>query len=124
LLRLETRLRAEVDDLLALGEGADRAELLEGLDIDLKVSLWPKRLVNLEQVKAVSELRAERRYRAEKTAYRAKVWAREEKAWRKGGKARSRAPKPSGPGALAKDQHNFTEPTSHLMKSNNNAGFD
>ena len=124
LLRLETQLRAEVDDLLALGERADRAGLPEGLDIELEVGLRQKRLVNLEQAQAVLELRAEERYQAEKAAYEAKVQAREEKARRKGGKPRGRAPKPPTPGARAKDQYNFTDPTSQIMKNSNNAGFD
>jgi transposase len=124
LLRLETHLRAEVEDLLALGDRADRAELPEELDIELEVSLRQKRLVNLEQAKAVLELRAEERYQAEKAAYEAKVRAREEKARRKGGKPRGRAPKPPTPGARAKDQYNFTDPPSRIMKNSNNAGFD
>ena len=52
LLRLETHLRAEVEDLLPVGDRADRAELPEGLDIELEVSLRQKRLVNLEQAQA------------------------------------------------------------------------
>jgi transposase len=124
LLRLEMRLRAEVEDLLALGERADRVELPEGLDIELEVNLRQERLVNLAQAKAVLELRAEERYQAEKAEYEAKVRARAEKARRKGGKPRGRAPKPPTPGARAKDQYNFTDPTSRIMKNSNNAGFD
>ena len=124
LLRLEAHLRAEVEALLALGGRADRTELPEGLDIESEVSLRQKRLVNLEQAKAVLERRADERYQAEKATYEAKVRAREEKARRKGGKPRGRAPKPPTPGARAKDQYNFTDPTSQIMKNSNNAGFD
>jgi hypothetical protein len=70
------------------------------------------------------ELRAEERYQAEQAEYEAKVREREEKARRKGGKPRGRAPKPPTPGARAKDQYNFTDPTSRIMKNSNNAGFD
>jgi transposase len=124
LLRLEARLRADVEELMALGEQADRVELPEGLDIELEVTLRQKRLVNLEQAKAVLELRAEERYQAEQAEYEAKVREREEKARRKGGKPRGRAPKPPTPGPRAKDQYNFTDPTSRIMKNSNNAGFD
>jgi hypothetical protein len=124
LLRLEAHLRAEAEELMALSERADRAELPEGVDIELEVSLRQKRLVNLEQAKAVLELRAEERYQAEKAEYEAKVRARAEKARRKGGKPRGRAPKPPTPGARAKDQYNFTDPPSRIMKNSNNAGFD
>jgi transposase len=124
LLRLEKHLRAEVEGLLALSDRADRAELPEGVDIELEVSLRQERLLNLEAAKAVLELRAEERYQAEKAAYEAKVRAREEKARRKGRKPRGRAPKPPTPGARPKDQYNFTDPTSRIMKNSNNAGFD
>jgi transposase len=124
LLRLERHLRAEVEDLLALGDRADRAELPEGLDIELEVSLRQERLLNLEEARAVLEMRAEERYQAEKAEYEAKVRAREEKARRKGRKPRGRAPKPPTPGARPKDQYNFTDPTSRIMKNSNNAGFD
>jgi hypothetical protein len=124
LLGLEAHLRAEVEALLALGDRADGAEAPEGLDIELEVGLRQKRLVNLEQAKAVLEQRAEARYQAEQAAYEAKVRVRQEKARRKGGKPRGRAPKPPTPGARAKDQYNFTDPTSQIMKNSNNAGFD
>jgi transposase len=124
LLGLEAHLRAEVEGLLALGDRTDGAEPPEGLDIELEVGLRQKRLVNLEQAKAVLEQRAEARYQAEQATYEAKVRAREEKARRKGGKPRGRAPKPPTPGARAKDQYNFTDPTSQIMKNSNNAGFD
>jgi transposase len=124
LVCLEAHLRAEVEALLTLGDRADRCELPEGLDIELEVALRQKRLVNLEQAKAVLEQRAEARYQAEKAAYEAKLRAREEKARRKGGKPRGRAPKPPTSGARAKDQYNFTDPTSQIMKNSNNAGFD
>lgn len=124
LLRLERHLRAEVEDLLTLGDRADRAELPAGLDVELEVSLRQERLLNLEAAKAVLELRAAERYQAEKAAYEAKVRAREEKARRKGRKPRGRAPKPPTPGARAKDQYNFTDPTSRIMKNSHNAGFD
>jgi transposase len=124
LLRLERHLRAEVEDLLALGDRADRAELPVGLDIELEVSLRQERLLNLEQAKAVLEMRAAERYQAEKAAYEAKVRAREEKARRKGRKPRGRAPKPPTSGARATDQYNFTDPTSRIMKNSHNAGFD
>jgi transposase len=124
LVCLEAHLRAEVEALLRLGERADGCELPEGLDIELEVALRQKRLVNLEQAKAVLEQRAEARYQAEQAAYEAKLRAREEKARRKGGKPRGRAPKPPTPGARAKDQYNFTDPTSQIMKNSNNAGFD
>jgi transposase len=124
LLKLEAQLRAEVEELMALGEQADQDELPEGLDIELEVAFRQERLVNLAQAKAVLETRAQERYEAEQAEYEAKLRAREEKARQKGRKPRGRAPKPPVPGPRAKDQYNFTDPESRIMKNSNNDGFD
>jgi transposase len=124
LLQLETHLRAEVEELLALGEQADQAELPAGLDIGLEVALWQARLVNLAQAKAVLEARAQERYAAEQAEYEAKLRAREEKARATGRQPRGRKPEPPVPGPRVKDQYNFTDPDSPMMKNSTNAGFD
>jgi hypothetical protein len=56
--------------------------------------------------------------------YQAKQRAREEKARKKGGKPRGTAPKPPDPGARDKDQYNFTDPESRIMKNSTDGGFD
>jgi transposase len=124
LLRLEAHLRAEVEELIALGEQADQQELPEGLDIELEVAFRQERLVNLAQAQAVLEARAQERYAAEQAEYQAKLRAREEKAQETGRPPRGRAPKPPVPGPRAKDQYNFTDPDSPMMKNSTNAGFD
>lgn len=82
LLQLEQQLRAEVAELLALSERADRDELPEGLDIEAELVFRQGRLANLVQAKAVLEVRAEERYQVEKAAYEARIREREEKAKR------------------------------------------
>jgi transposase len=124
LLQLEKQLRAEVEELLVLGERADQGRLPEGLDVGEEIAFRRERLANLAQAKAVLELRAEERYQAEKTEYEAKLREREEKARRKGRKPRGRKPKPPKPGPRDKDQYNFTDPESRIMKNSNNDGFD
>jgi transposase len=124
LLRLEAQLRAEVEELIALGEQADQDELPDGLDIEVEVAFRQERLVNLAQAKAVLEARAQERYEAEQAEYEAKRRAREEKARQTGRKPPGRAPKPPAPGPRAKDQYNFTDPDSRIMKNSNNDGFD
>jgi transposase len=124
LLKLEVHLRAEVEELIALGEQADQEELPEGLDIEVEVAFRQARLVNLAQAKAVLETRAQERYQAEQAEYEAKLRAREEKARQTGRKPRGRAPQPPVPGPRAKDQYNFTDPDSPIMKNSTNAGFD
>jgi len=124
LLRLEKQLRAEVEEVLALSERADQGSLPEGLNVGEELVFRQERLANLAQAKAVLELRAEERYQAEKAEYEAKAREREEKARRKGRKPRGRKPKPPKPGPRDKDQYNFTDPESRIMKNSNNAGFD
>jgi transposase len=124
LLQLEQRLRAEVEELMALGEKADQGDLPDGMDVGFEIALRQERLLNLAQAKAVLEARAEERYAAEEAEYEAKMRAREEKAMRTGRKPRGPAPKPPTAGPRVKDQYNFTDPESRIMKNSNNQGFD
>jgi transposase len=124
LLKLEAQLQQEVEELLALSERADQAELPQGLDIDTEVAFRQERLLNLAQAKRVLEARAEERYQAESAEYQAKLRAREEKARESGRKPRGPAPRPPEPGAQDKDQYNFTDPESRIMKNSTDDGFD
>ena len=124
LLKLEEQLSTEVEELLALSEQADESELPEELDIAEEIALRQYRLANLAQAKAVLEMRAEERYQAEKAEYEAKMREREEKARQSGRKPPGRAPKPPTPGPRDKDQYNFTDPESRIMKNSTNEGFD
>jgi transposase len=125
LLRLEQRLRAEVEELLALAEQVDQGGLPEGLDMTFEISLRQKRLLNLEQAKAVLAARAQERYEAEQVEYEAKVREREKKAKKTGRKPGGKKPKPpTATGPQAKDQYNFTDPDSRIMKNSTNQGFD
>jgi transposase len=124
LLKLEERLQQEVEELLALGERADQVELPQGLDIATEVAFRHERLLNLAEARRVLEARAEERYQAELAEYQAKLRAREEKARATGRKPRGPAPKPPAPGACDKDQYNFTDPESRIMKNSTDDGFD
>jgi transposase len=124
LLKLEEQLQQEVEELLALGERADQTELPQGLDVDTEVAFRRERLLNLAEAKRVLEARAEERHQAELAEYQAKLRAREEKARETGRKPRGPAPKPPEPGARDKDQYNFTDPASRIMKNSTDDGFD
>jgi transposase len=124
LLQLEQRLRVEVEELMAMGEKAEQGELPEGLDVEFEVALRQERLLNLAEAKAVLEARAQERYEAEKAEYEAKMREREEKAQKTGHKPRGKAPKPPTAGPGAKDQYNFTDPESRIMKNSTDKGFD
>jgi transposase len=124
LLKLEEQLQQEVEELLALGERADQVELPQGLDIATEVAFRQERLLNLAEARRVLEARAEERYQAELAEYQAKLRAREEKARETGRKPRGPAPKPPTPGACDKDQYNFTDPESRIMKNSADGGFN
>lgn len=122
LLELEHQLRAEVDELFARGEQAEQVRLPDGLILADEIARRQARLANLAQAHAVLEARAQERYQAERTEYEAKLRAREEKARTR--KPRGPQPKPPQPGPRDRDQYNFTDPESRIMKNSNNDGFD
>jgi transposase len=124
LLQLEQRLRAEVEELMVVGEKVDAGGLPEGLDVGFEISLRQERLLNLTKAKAVLEARAQERYEAEKAEYEAKLREREGKAKETGRKPRGKGPKPPTEGPRAEDQYNFTDPDSRIMKNSTNKGFD
>ena len=124
LLQMEQRLIAEVEELIALGEAADQEGVPEGMELEFEIALREERLLNLAQAKAVLEARAEERHEVEKAEYEAKLREREEKAKRRGRKPGGRPPQPPQAGPRAKDQYNFTDPDSRIMKNSNNKGFD
>ena len=124
LLKLEAQLRQEVEELLALGEQADAGQLPQGLVIETEVALRQARLVNLAEARRVLEARAQERCQVEWAEYQAKLRAREEKARKTGRKPRGPEPKPPQSGPRDKDQYNFTDPDSRIMKNSTNGGFD
>lgn len=126
LLVLEERLRAEVHELLSLGERADQGEVIlpGGLVIADEITRRQLRLENLAKAKAVLEARAQERYEAEQAEYEAKVRQREEKAKRKGCRPGGKPPQPPEPGPRDKDQYNFTDSDSRIMKNSRDDGFD
>jgi hypothetical protein len=89
-----------------------------------QIAFRQERLANLAKAKAVLEARAQERYEAEQAAYDTKVREREAKAHQTGAKPRGRPPTPPTPGPRDKDQYNFTDPESRIMKNSNNDGFD
>jgi len=126
LLELETQLKQEVQELLRLGEQVDQGEvdLSEGLIVEDEVTLRAKRLAKLAEAKAVLETRAQERYAQEKAEYEAKMQARTQKVRKRHRKPKGRPPHPPEPGPREKDQYNFTDPDSRIMKNSTDDGFD
>lgn len=122
----EVELRQEVQVLMTLGEQADQGDLVlpEAVVIQDEIALRQERLENLAQARAVLEARAQERYEAEKAEYEAKLRQREQRARQNKRKPGGRPPKPPQAGARDKDQYNFTDPDSRVMKNSTDEGFD
>jgi len=124
LLALETHLHAEVEELFALSERVDQGEVPDGLVVSDEIAIRQARLARLAEAKAVLEARAKERTALSQAEYDAKVQERVEKARQTGQTPRGRAPKPPTPGPRDKDQYNFTDPESRIMKHSSTEGFE
>jgi transposase len=122
LLELEQELRAEVAAILAKAQAADGAE--EGTRLSEEVARREERLAQLAQARTVLEARAAVRYAEEQAADEAKLAERQAKAARTGKAPRGREPQPPTLGPTAKDQFNFTDPESRIMKESRSGGFE
>ncbi len=112
---IEARLRAEVAELMALGEAADAAEVPDGMSLPEELARREDRLAVIAAAKAELEARAAERHAREQAEYEEKMRAREEKAARTGRKPGGRPPTRPEPGPRAKDQLNLTDPDSRIM---------
>ena len=121
LLELDARLRREVDELFAL---AEQVEAVDGFDPNAEIARRQQQLVGLAEAKGILELRAQARHAQEMAEYNAKLQERAEKTQRTGKQPSGRQPQPPTPGARGKDQYNFTDPESRIMKDGNKGGFE
>jgi len=121
--RIETRLRQEVQELLALAESADQSELPEGLCVPAEIARREDQLTAIAAAKAKIEARARERYVREKAEFDAKLKAREEKAAKTGRKPGGKPPVPPSEAPRAEDQANLTDDESRIMKVAG-GGFD
>jgi len=124
LLALETHLRTEVEQLFALSERVDQGELPDGLVVSDEIAIRQTRLLRLAEAKAVLEARAKERTALEQAEYDTKVQERAEYTRQTGRPPRGRAPQPPTPGPRDKDQYNFTDPESRIMKHSSTEGFE
>ncbi|MCA1598046.1 MAG: transposase [Chloroflexi bacterium] len=124
LRELEAQLRAEVEELFALAEQVDARERPDGLVVRDEIARREERLAQLAAAKVVLEERAREREALEQAAYEEKVTQRAAQEQATGHRPRGRAPTPPVPGPRAKDQYNFTDPDSRMMKNPTDQGFD
>ena len=124
LRELETQFQTEIEALFALGEQADRAPLPDGLVVEHELAFRQARLQRLAEARTVLEGRAKERDEAEQSAYAAKLVERAAHTERTGKPPRGRPPQPPVPGPRPKDQYNFTDPESRIMKNSSDQGVN
>ena len=114
--KLETQLKQEVQELLALADTADQSELSEGLSVPAEIARREDQLAAIAAAKAKIEARAKERYAREKAEFDAKLKVREAKAAKTGKKPGGRPPAPPSATPRAEDQVNLTDDESRIMK--------
>jgi Transposase DDE domain len=113
--KIEAQLRAEVTELMAKAEAADRADLPDGLPIPDELARREQRLAEIARARAIIEARARERQAREQAEYDAKMAARTAKVAATGQKPRGRPPAPPVEGPGATDQVNLTDAESRIM---------
>jgi transposase len=113
--KIEAQLRAEVAELLAKAEAADRADDPDGMSIPEELARREARLKKIAEAKAKIEARAEERYEREKAEHEAKLAAREAKEKATGKKPGGKPPAPPAEGPMPGDQVNLTDEESRIM---------
>jgi transposase len=111
---IEAQLKAEVQELLALGEAADGANVPDGMSIPDELKRREVRLAAIAEAKGKIEVRAAERYAREQTDYEAKLAARAAKVV-SGKKPRGKEPEAPQPGPRPGEQINLTDEESRIM---------
>jgi len=116
-------LESEVQTLMVMAEQADREVRAETLKIPEEIVRREKRLAKLKQAQAVIEARHAVRTVEKQREYEAKMAKREERRARGQG-GNGPAPQPPSATPEAKEQYNFTDPESRIMKAGNGGHFE
>ncbi|WP_244857286.1 IS1182-like element ISAzo1 family transposase [Aromatoleum bremense] len=114
--KIEAQLKAEVQEMLALAEAADRSCVPEGVDLPAEIQRREDRLAAIAAAKAKIEARAKERFEREQAEFDAKLAKRQAKAAATGKKPGGKPPTPPAPGPRADDQLNLTDEDSRIMK--------
>jgi transposase len=110
-------LEEQIAELLAKADAADSAPLEDGLSVPGEIARRRERIEKLREATAVIEARAKERHREELAAFEAKQREREERQKATGKQPGGREPKPPREGPQARDQYNFTDAESRVMKT-------
>jgi hypothetical protein len=106
----------QINQLLQKAEDADSTPLQDGLTIPEEIKRREDRLAKLREAKQAMEARAKQRLLEEQAAYQEKLAARQAKEQSTGKKPPGKAPTPPKEGPRDKDQYNYTDPESRIMK--------
>lgn len=112
----------QIGELLAKAEDADSTPLQDGLSVPEEIRRREDRIAKLKEAKKAMEERAKQRFEEEKAGYEAKLAARRAKEEATGRKGKGKKPEPPQEGPRPKDQYNFTDPESRIMKDG--GGFE
>ena len=113
--RIEAQLKAEVADLMAKAEAADKSDVPDGMSIPDELARRKERLRKIAEAKAKIEARARERHAREMAEHEAKMAAREAKTAETGKKPRGKPPAPPTEGPLPTDQVNLTDEELRIM---------
>lgn len=106
----------QISQLLQKAEDADSTPLQDGLTIPEEIKRREDRIARLREAKQAMEARAKERLIEEQAAYQEKLASRQAKEQATGKKPRGKAPEPPKEGPRDKDQYNFTDTESRIMK--------
>ncbi len=113
--KLEAHLKGEVQELLALAEQADQADVPDGVSLPEEIKRREDRLAAMAEAKTKIAARAAERYSREKAQFDEKMAQRAAKEQATGKKPRGPAPKVPEPGVRETDQINLTDEESRIM---------
>jgi len=113
----------EIAELMKKAEQADATPLDDGLSIPEELQLRAERKTKLAAARAEMEVRALARIEQAREEYEQKLAAREAKR-AEGKKPRGKPPQPPSGTPEAKDQVNFTDEESRIMKAGNGQHFE
>jgi transposase len=113
----------EIEQLMGKAELADSTPLEDGLTIPEEIQRREQRKAQLAKARAEIEARAYARAQAERADYEAKM-AKREAQRQEGKKPRGKDPEPPSQTPESKDQYNFTDPESRIMKAGSGQHFE
>jgi transposase len=117
------QLELEVQQLVAKAEQADSTPLQDGLTIPEEIARRQERKAALAKARAEIQARAQARYAAELAGHEKKLAERAAKKER-GEKTGGKPPQAPSPEPEVKDQYNFTDAESRIMKAGNGNHFE